>query len=216
MKSKLEFGFLLCLLLVGTLFVSAAKALPAGGALPGWGPTIVPFDYTYDGDGRQLAGQIHYAVYESESYGDNPLTGGAYVYAYQIFNSGDSDVSIDSFSVGILTEAIVSDIGWDTAQAGDVAPSFAYFSPDAQTPQSAMYLFLPQPQFAGVIGIGESSRILLFSSDRLPEEGFGIIEGGSIGGTVEGLPTPVPEPTTIFLLGAGGAVVTLLRRRLTV
>jgi hypothetical protein len=211
MKSELEFGFLLCLLLVGTLFVSAAKALPAGGELPGWGPAIVPFDYTYDG--RQLVGQIEYAVYESESYGDNPLTGGAYVYAYQIFNSGDSDVSIDSFSVGILEEAIVSDIGWDTVQAGDVAPSFAYFSPDAQTPQSAMYLFLPQ--FAGVIGIGESSRILLFSSDRLPEMGFGVIEGGSIAETVD-VPTPAPEPTTIFLLGAGGALVTLLRRRLTV
>jgi len=214
MKFKLELSFLLCLLLAGTLFVPAARALPTEGALTDWGPTIVPFDYTYDGDGRQLAGQIEYAVYET--YDNNPLTGGAYVYAYQIISSGDSDVSIDSFSVGILDDAIVSDIGWEAAVGGEVNPSFAYFSPDAQDPQSAMYLFLPQPQFAGVIGIGESSTILLFSSDSRPEEGFGIIEGGSIGGTVEGLPTPLPEPATMVLLGAGGMLVTLTRKRLSV
>lgn len=208
MKFKLEFSFFLCLLLIGTLLVPAARALPAGGALPGWGPTIVPFDYTYDG--RQLAGQIEYAVYET--YDNNPLTDGAYVYAYQIISSADSDVSIDSFSVGILDEAIVNDIGWEAAVGGEVNPSFAYFSPNAQEAQSAMYLFLPQ--FAGVIGIGESSTILLFSSDWVPQEGYGIIEGGSIGGTVEGMPTPVPEPATMFLVGAGGLLAILTRKRL--
>jgi len=207
MKTDIKFNFLVLRVLVGLLFAPVLHALPITGTLPGWGPDAVLFDYTYDG--RRIAGHIDHAVYES--YQNNPLSGGQYVYAYQIVSSASSNASIDSFSVGILDEAIVSDIGWEAALAAEVEPSFAYFSPDAVTPQSAMYLFLPQ--FAGVIPGGASSTILLFSSDRTPQEGFGIIEGGSIGATVAGLPTPspVPEPATVFLLGSGGAMVTLCR-----
>ena len=208
MKSRTELGLILYLLLAGTLFVSAADALPLSGALSGWEPATAYFDYTYGG--RTLTGQIDYAVYDS--FDGNPLSGGSYVYAYQIFNSGASDVSIDSFSVGILDEAVVTDIGWVLPDGGaEVEPSFAYFSPDPQSPQSAIYLFMPQ--LDGVIGIGGSSAILLFSSDSLPETGFGIVEGGSSGETVQGLPTPVPEPATILLLGAAGAVMALTRKR---
>jgi hypothetical protein len=207
MKTKIKFNFLVLRVLVGLLFAPVLHALPITGTMPGWEPDAVTFDYSYDG--RRIAGHVDYAVYTS--YENNPLSGGQYVYAYQIVSSVLSKASIDSFSVGILDEAIVSDIGWEAALAGEVEPSFAYFSPDAVTPQSAMYLFLPQPQFAGVIPGGASSKILLFSSDRPPQEGFAIVEGGSIGTTVAGLPTPVPEPATVFLLGSGGALVTLCR-----
>lgn len=208
MKSKTEFGLLFCVLLMGTLFVSSADALPLSGALSGWEPATAYFDYTYDG--RTLTGQVDYAVYDS--FDGNPLSGGSYVYAYQIFNSIDSDVSIDSFSIAILDEAVVTDIGWVTADGGgEVEPSFAYFSPDEQSPQSAIYLFMPQ--LAGVVGAGQNSTILLFSSDSLPQPGFGIVEGGSIGESVQGLPTPVPEPTTIFLIGAAAALMALTRKR---
>jgi len=210
MKSKRNFRSLLSLLLVSTLFASAANGLPSSGALPGWEPSIMPFDYTFNG--RSLTGDIDYAVYEE--YPGTAPSGGQYVYAYQIINSELSDVSIDSFSVGILEGTSVGDIGSDLYQVADgVEPSFAYFSPDAQAAQSAIYLFLPH--VGGLVGSAQNSAILLFSSDKTPTEGFGVIEGGGIGRIVEGLPTtsPAPEPATIFLFGTGAILVTLTRKR---
>jgi len=191
-------------------FGSAASALPVGDVMSG----SIPFEYTPDG--RTLSVQIDYAVY-SASPGDVELEG-QYVYAYQIINSEDSDVGIDSFAVGILEGATVIDIAFDSSvSGGGVEPSYSYFSPGQSSAESAAYLFLSFMQ--GVVQSGQQSAVLLFSSDDAPallSDGFASIAGGGIGGTVTNLPTPIPEPTTIILLGGSWAIITLTRRRRSV
>jgi len=191
-------------LFFAALLAGSAHALPGTPVLSG----VKPFDHTYDG--RILRGQIDYAVYEA--YPGTVPGPGTYVYAYQIFNDASSNVAIDSFSLSILEDAVVGDIGWDDFGVVDgIEPSHGYFSPDAATAQSAIYLFLPF--MGGLIGADEYSVIMLFTSDNEPIESFGILEGGSIGTMVEGLPTPVPEPATVFLLGIGALSLTGMGRR---
>lgn len=207
MELKKEIRFLIIMLLVVTKFAPVADALPIG-ALSGWSDNV---DFDYSGlDGRRLTGQIEYAVYDVVDYPGNAPSGGQYIYAYQITNSQLSDVPVESFSVAILQDAHVGNINWDDYEVNTgVKPSLEYFSPTPEQAKNARFLFLPH--LNGLVEKGDDSVILLFSSNSLPKKGWALIEGAAIGAVTDALPTPVPEPLTISLLGIG-ALLTLIRK----
>jgi hypothetical protein len=210
MKS-LVFLFMTILLILPLPASAVVTELPTAGALSGWAPTGISFDFGITG--RPFAGSIFYAVYNASGYPGSAPSGGSYIYAYQIFNNSSSTAAIDSLSIGILGDAKAGKIKCDDFQSPNgIDASLSYFSPNAAAAQSAKFLFLSSPN--GLVESGQHSVLLLFSSDDSPTHGFGVIEGGGVGGRVDGLATPLatPEPTTMTLLGAAG-ILSLIRKK---
>jgi hypothetical protein len=138
---------------------------------------------------------VEYAVFAPGQYAGNDVSGGgAYIYAYQIFNDSASNTAVDFFSVGIPNgsgvDAVYTDTNYGTS--GGVDP-FAF-----QYPQSAGYMFILQSQ---PLNPGQHSSVLLFSSEYLPTTGVGTVSGGGLSG-MDTLTAPsiIPEPATIALL----------------
>jgi hypothetical protein len=200
-----------CLLLTATLFVQSAAATTM---------TILPGSSHYQGrsyfrtltsDGI-LSGRVEYAVYDSLGGNEFALTGGSgrYTYAYQIFNDGDDTASaLEYFSIlGIDEGAIfdqVTDIGTVDDGIGGIDSTAMYFGVhDANTgPDNAVW------EFEGdILETNAHSFFLVISSDYNYATGtYNLIKTSS-----PGAPIPNPEPSTIALLGIGG-MMTLLRRR---
>ncbi|MDD5134711.1 MAG: hypothetical protein PHP01_04815, partial [Phycisphaerae bacterium] len=117
---------------------------------------------------------VEYAVFAPGQYGGDDLSGGgAYIYAYQIFNNSASNVAVDFFSVGIPGDSGIDIVYTDTnyGTSGGIDPLAFQF------PQSAGYMFMRQS-----LNPGQNSSVLLFSSDYLPTTGFGAVSGGGLGG----------------------------------
>ena len=206
---------LFSIFIVAVFFAGNAVALSITEALPGWHGSEF---FNFDADGRSLVGRVDYAVYDNSdqnyTYPGTAPQGGRYIYAYQVFNETDpcSNVNIESLSVAILDGVDVGEIDWfDHDVFGGVDPSVLYFSPDENTPLSARFMFI-YPDF---LHGGEYSSNLLFSSDNSPTWGYAHVEGTSVGGMVENLPTPAPEPASIIVLG-GGCLVFAIKRKMSV
>ena len=153
-----------------------------------------------------LNGFVDYGVYAPGDYaGSISLNDDLYVYAYQVSNGAGSTVGIDYFSVGLRPDIHIPDIASDPASSyavpGGSSPTM-YF----KLPESAIYLYLTEN-----IGPGEYSTTLLFTSIYGPASSYGYVSGGVIGGENLGLPSPVPEPATFSLIGAGALLA--FRRR---
>jgi hypothetical protein len=187
MKARrwLQFTFLLLLLAVH------AQSAFANGVLED--QHIETFD---------IAGGI--ATVESKVYS---YESGEYGYSYEITN--DSLVGISIFSVGIIPGADAFNFSYEGIDV--VEP--AYWSPAGTPVQSADGFF-----YDTIDNDGLSSAVLRFQSHNTPTMGSALLVGtmSGIGHTASGdvlAPSAVPEPATVFLLGIGGAVVTLTRRK---
>ena len=193
----------LILLLAFVLTASCAFALPTGSLVDWTGSK----DFSFAGsDGRMISGRVDFAVYAPSSFPLVPAESG-YVYAYQIFSDTCSDKGISSFSLAMSQNADAVSIGFDDTFSPGIDPSFSFFSPTQTAPDSADFLFLPKTNFAGLINPSDNSAILYFISMNAPTDGFGHLDGGGVGGTVESLPTPVPEPTTLALMSLSMAFI---------
>ncbi len=185
------------------LFTLPALAMPTG-ALTGWSGNV-PINVVGT-DGKTLQGSIDYAVYDSSVF--NPgLTGGQYIYVYQVHNSGQSDVSINHFAVSIKNwdSISVGTINW--SEDGGVTPFMEFFSPDSSNAQSAEFMFL-----FDLIDAGDHSNLLAFSSDHAPVYNYGSVMAGGMADTIEELAAPgLPEPATLAMLSIGS--LALVARR---
>lgn len=168
--------------------------------------------YTLTAGGDTLTAEVDYAVYAPTTYpGVDPSPGDEYVYVYQITNDDTaSTVDVAFFSIGL-------EEGSGAANAGDDASAGAPGAAGGQSPSlslvsgtSVYWLFDPQ------IDPGEWSTTLLFTSPASPTWKSGAVADGGLPTPGDGLlPSPLPEPATLSLMGVGlaFAVYTRVRRR---
>lgn len=215
MKKEIKKISFFCLLVAATLFVQSAGATTM---------TILPGSSHYQGrsyfrtltaDGI-LSGRVEYAVYDSQGGNEFALTGGSgrYTYAYQIFNDGDDTVSaLEYFTVLGIGEGAIYDLITDISSVDDsgggIDSTAMYFGVhDANTgPDNAVW------EFEGdILETNAHSFFLVISSNY----NYGTGTYSVIKSTSPDAPLPngshAPEPSTIALLGIGG-MMTLLRRR---
>ena len=186
----------LSLLIITTLFVRDASALPDGDK---WLYDSVS-DVTFSiGSGTA---EVDCEVYKYTSETEK------YVYVYQISNV-DSGVGLSFFSVGILDGANAFDADYEVL-VDAVNPDI--WEVVGSPAQSVDGLFSSPIYSDGPL---TTSTVLWFVSDYAPTSGK-----GTLFGTASGMPehatgdllTPIPEPATIVLLGICGSL-TLIRKR---
>jgi hypothetical protein len=166
--------------------------------------------YSYTGGGYSLTAEVDFAVYEPLAYpGSVPLSGADdYVYAYQIFNSAASTVGIGWFSVGLESGVTARNPGEDTSagapgQSGGQSPWMARVGST-----SVSWLFDPE------VPVGGRSTTLLFTSPYGPTWKSGALANGGLPTPGSGsLPSPMPEPASMALLGMGGLMMLVARVR---
>ncbi|MEX0613317.1 MAG: PEP-CTERM sorting domain-containing protein [Pirellulales bacterium] len=159
-------------------------------------------------DNGNLQGNLDYAVFPAAAFtaafgNDDYTPGDTYVYTYQIINS--SDPGTDSISADVTAPvAPANTIGTFEVDPGmgEIDASTAVF-----VGPTANWVFNPE------IPLGENSYGLAYSSPNLPTAGAALIVDGGNSVLLE-IPVPgIPEPASVALLGIGGSVMLLLRRR---
>ena len=161
-------------------------------------------------NGGFLQGTIDWAVYDStETYFDTlgfeaPGSGSVddYVYVYLINNNNMSDSVIAYFSILGLDETNVSGQTYEDYPSGGAEPSTQYLDET----EGAVWKWSSDN---GYILQDGSSWMLVLRSEYGPEVKEYVFKGPDEGDPLEG--PEVPEPTTVALLGVGGAY--LLRRK---
>jgi hypothetical protein len=160
-----------------------------------------------------LRGRIDFAVYDTAhaQYGNEYQTSGLtkpgdgqYIYAYQIFNDyDDSEESVAYFALLGMDGGVIdiASIGSQEDPEAGVAPGSEYFD---GVESKVVWEF---DGGNGYVARGEHSWFLVFSSNEVPTKG-----DFEIGGADQ-LLVASPEPSTVALLGLGGALAFVRRKR---
>ncbi len=183
-------------------------------AIPGFTGSQA-FSVTNNGDLLEV--DVDYAVFAPGDYpgagvaGTDPSGGGDYVYAYQAYVSTTGNVGMSQLSLGLLDDDFVNPqpdplnvAFYDTLHettGGDV-PSNSFL-------MSASVLVWWRFTTSEV-SPGDHSVVVLITSDFGPTFEPASVTGGGMSAQ-ETLPSPLPEPTTVALMGLGAVV--MLRRR---
>jgi hypothetical protein len=166
-----------------------------------------------------LSGRVEFAVYDTQGGNEFEQAGftmpgtGQYTYAYQIFNDGDDTATaLEYFSILGIGEGAIYDIATDIGTVDDnssgINSSVYYFGVhDANTgPDKAVWEFEADKNLAK----DAHSFFLFISSNYDYSKGIYLVTKS----TSPDVPLPNPEPATIALLGVGGMLMLLRRRRL--
>lgn len=192
------------LLVVVTLFTQNANATLTSSYHDG-------FVY-YDENG--LRGRIDFAVYDTlhPEHGDEYLANGIeipgtgqYIYAYQIFTHPLASIGVAHFGIldiygAAIDEALMNSTMGQNDGAGGIAPD-----PIVSVTEGVWKWTFDE----GYMSEGEHSWFLVFSSEQDWVKGSYEIKGAEEGE----FPTPIPEPGIVTLLGVGGALAFIRRRK---
>jgi hypothetical protein len=203
---------LLSVLVVATLLAQTASAaiyLPESSYYQG--ETFYSNDF--------LRGRIDYAVYDTDLYpnefiGDDGYEApgeGRYIYAYQIFNN--YSVSVDSvayFSLLGMGGAPIDGIDARDDGSDGIAPSDQYIG---SSEALAVWEFKDDEFGDALLLAGDHSWLLVLSSANDWVRGDYEIKPAEGGPPVPGGEPHVPEPATVTLLGIGGVLAFIRRRR---
>jgi hypothetical protein len=186
------------LLIITTLFIRDASALPDGNKR--LHNSLYDVIFSIGSGSAEVDCDVY--KYRTGDYADK------YVYAYQISNV-DSGVGLSFFSVGILDGANAFDADYELLM-GVVNPDI--WEVVGSPAQSVDALFSSPIYSDDPI---TTSTVLWFVSDYAPTSGKGTLFGTTSGmpeHATEDLLTPIPEPATIALLGICG-LLTIIRKR---
>jgi hypothetical protein len=167
-----------------------------------------------------LQGDIQWAVFTGANFStlfpdlSYSPTGGELVYAYQVFNTGTVNISLET--VALLSGAPADNDGYFTAGTPPMTGQVPYDSSITSTqviwdfkdysPTGSNYNIVP----------GDHSTGLAFCSIRTPRSDFSItVDGGTSATALVGGPgnVSIPEPSTLILLVMAAAMFGYIRSR---
>ena len=196
--------------------VLAAVCLLAGAPVFAQGPlgqdpTAIP-EFTGTASfnaGDQLLVELDFAVFLAGVYpnnginGNDPSNGTEFVYAYQAFNISPS-ASLTTVTVGLVEGNLASNAFADPLHelTGGLAPTSTGVN---QLSLSVITRFLNPP-----LPAQDYSTFFLFTSPLPPQFLQSSVQSGGLVDT-QLVPSPIPEPGTLALLGASSLL--MMRRR---
>jgi len=165
-----------------------------------------------------LTAKVEYAVYApgmfstsaALAFPPDPSGGSDYVYAFEIFNDQGGNARVLNLSVDLAPDQNPTIVTHNpsTPEAG-LAPNLSQMIPVVGNPKTNVKWSWTTSLF----NVGLHSDILLMTSPFAPHFVLSSMQGGSTTLASASLPSPIPEPGTLVLLGTGLAGLLAVARR---